>query len=122
MSCVCHEEPSGMAFIGSGDVLADYILDGLPISEMDDVDAGLAGLYAASIIVRKDPECERPIVMADITSDSCGFSAHAFVEGTISDCQAFERKNQKTWAALLASEVVDRFYQRAVGKKSHHES
>jgi 20S proteasome alpha/beta subunit len=90
-------EESG-AYIGTGEILADYILGGLDTRKMNPDDAVWAALYAVEIAKLKDSDCEGPTKLALIgTSGNVVFFPDDMVADASEKCARYESTNRDNW-------------------------
>jgi len=113
-SCLTREERRGFACIGSGEILAEYILDGLPLGG-DAVAMGLVSIYAVEIVKGKDNYCSGPTRVGHISQKACGPVFEKDMEQFAKDCLEFEAENQKQWAHGLMQKVIGNFLSRDRG-------
>lgn len=91
------EESSGMACIGTGEILADYILGGLAIRDLKFEEVASAAVFAVEIAKLKDSHCEGPTRLAIVSPTSFGFFPQPMVEESANNASRFEGVNQKDW-------------------------
>lgn len=101
-------EESG-AYIGSGQILADYILGGLDTESMEPGDAMWAAFYAVEIAKLKDSACEGPTKVAVIhPAKTVHFLDDELLAQSSIECLAYETANRKLWVTSMANWIDSR--------------
>lgn len=104
----CYDQPetkSGRAFIGTGAILASYILEGLDFHGARMSSGAVAGIYAIRGVNLKDPDCEGPIRVWRIYAPPKQPNEfdRDMVEDLENDCARFEAGTRKEWLEGMAA-------------------
>ena len=94
-------ELGGKAYIGSGKILADYILSDVDMSDILPGEAGRAATYAVEVAKMRDSECEGPSLVAGITASGVIFQRKERTEESEKICREYEAKNQIEWVQSM---------------------
>lgn len=108
-SCFEKIQQTGVAYIGTGKHLADYILDGISPKDRWSTEILAAAIHAVSVITKKEASCEGPVDVGMVFPKSTLKLAEPLVKSYAKACQEFEQTCNKPWFDLLTSQVIENY-------------
>lgn len=110
-ACLCAPENTGRFYIGTGDLLADYILDGVAVQRLHVFEAVCAALYAVEVIGGKTKECGGPTRVAMVREGEAVFFKDDQIARAAKTALTFQEESQKKWAV----EITDWIEKQSAG-------
>jgi hypothetical protein len=110
-----REESRGKAFIGTGEVLAEYIIGGMDLEKKSFLEVAMAAMYAVEICKIRDSKCEGQTRLGFIGTKDGGFFDQSRTDKTAHDCAAFELENEQSWIKNLTKWIENKGHNLSEG-------
>ncbi|MDO8540433.1 MAG: hypothetical protein Q7S40_08320 [Opitutaceae bacterium] len=97
---------NGIATIGTGQILADYILDGINPKEMFFEDVLMLGIYCVEMVTNKEGQCEGAARAGVIADHGPWEYPQEDAETHAKECRGFEKHHKQVWLQMLGDELI----------------